>query len=105
MPNGNHGLFYRFSVHAVTLESFATQGSNPYRHGFQSMGQIVEGIMRSVNNLVERLHQSYYFYLLLNSGRFISIGEYIPTLGLILVILLIKSYVLWNKYFKLQGMM
>ena len=34
----------------------------------------LEGIMRSLNNLQERFHQSFFFYLLPATNRYISIG-------------------------------
>lgn len=37
---------------------------------------VVEGIFRSLNNLLERFHQSYFFYLLPASDRYVSIGKY-----------------------------
>ena len=29
-----------------------------------TIGRVVEGVFRSLNNLLERLHQSFFFYLL-----------------------------------------
>lgn len=75
VPNGNHGLFYRFGIQALTLEGFAPNGKNQYKHGFISLGRILEQIFRSLNNLLERFHQSYFFYLLPSSSRFVSIGK------------------------------
>lgn len=47
------------------------------RASFYTIGRILEGIFRSLNNLLERFHQSYFFYLLPASNRFISIGQFI----------------------------
>jgi GPI-anchor transamidase subunit GAA1 len=57
--------------------------------------KIVEGISRSLNNLLERFHQSFFFYVIINSERFISIGDYMPSIGLMAGSLLIKSFLLW----------
>lgn len=57
--------------------------------------KIVEGISRSLNNLLERFHQSFFFYVLVSSDRFISIGDYMPSIGLMAGSLLIKSFLLW----------
>lgn len=35
----------------------------------------MEGIFRSLNNLIEKFHQSYFFYLLPSLNRFVSIGN------------------------------
>lgn len=75
VPNGNHGLFYRFGIQALTLEGFAPNAQNQYKHSFISLGRILEQIFRSLNNLLERFHQSYFFYLLPSSSRFVSIGN------------------------------
>lgn len=57
--------------------------------------KIVEGINRSLNNLLERFHQSFFFYVLISSERFISIGDYMPCIGLMAGSLLVKSFLLW----------
>lgn len=59
--------------------------------------KIVEGISRSLNNLLERFHQSFFFYVIISSDRFISIGDYMPSIGLMAGSLLIKSFLLWLK--------
>lgn len=57
--------------------------------------KIIEGISRSLNNLLERFHQSFFFYLIISSDRFVSIGDYMPSIGLMAASLLIKSFLLW----------
>lgn len=57
--------------------------------------RIVEGISRSLNNLLERFHQSFFFYVIVSSDRFVSIGDYMPSIGLMAGSLLIKSFLLW----------
>ena len=47
--------------------------------------RIVESVCRSLNNLMERFHQSFFFYLLPSTYRYISIGVYMRPLGLILL--------------------
>ncbi|KAJ4428966.1 hypothetical protein ANN_25962 [Periplaneta americana] len=96
VPNGNHGLFHRFGIEAVTLEGFEKKGKgNPalYFH----IGRVLEGLFRSLNNLLERFHQSYFFYLLPATDRYISIGMYMPPLGLLCAGLVIKAFALWLK--------
>ena len=39
--------------------------------------------MHSFSNLIEHFHQSFYYYLLSNTFRYISIGEYMKTFGVI----------------------
>lgn len=47
-------------------------------------------MFRKLNNLLERLHQSYFFYLLPSLARFVSIGVYMPAFGFLILILVLK---------------
>ncbi|PSN54175.1 Glycosylphosphatidylinositol anchor attachment 1 protein [Blattella germanica] len=96
VPNGNHGLFHRFGIEAVTLEGFEKKGKGSPALYFQ-IGRVLEGLFRSLNNLLERFHQSYFFYLLPATDRYISIGMYMPPLGLLCAGVVIKSFALWLK--------
>lgn len=61
--------------------------------------RVVEGTMRSVNNLLERFHQSFFFYLLPSSHYYISIGLYMPAFGLVALPLLIQILTIWFSIF------
>lgn len=97
VPNGNHGLFYRYGIEAVTLEGHRQEQTNHQRksNGATSILRLFEGISRSVNNLLERFHQSFFFYIMVASDRFVSIGDYMPSLGLLVGALLIKAFIIW----------
>lgn len=97
VPNGNHGLFYQYGIEAVTLEGHRREQTNHQRraNGAASILRLIEGITRSVNNLLERFHQSFFFYLLVASDRFVSIGDYMPGLGLMVAAVLIKAFITW----------
>lgn len=97
VPNGNHGLFYRYGIEAVTLEGYRYEHTNHHRkyQGANAILRFVEGVARSLNNLLERFHQSFFFYLLVASDRFVSIGDYMPSLGLMVAALLIKAFITW----------
>lgn len=99
VPNGNHGLFYRYGIQAVTLEGHQREQTNYQRkaQGATAILKLVEGIARSLNNLLERFHQSFFFYLLVASDRYVSIGDYMPSLGLMAAALLIKAFIVWLK--------
>ncbi|CAH1963460.1 unnamed protein product [Acanthoscelides obtectus] len=102
IPNGNHGLFHRFGIQALTLEGFeqTKAAKSSMKVGMLSLGRIIESIFRSLNNLLERFHQSFFFYLLPASDRYISIGLYMPAVSLIAGALFIKAFAKWLK---LQG--
>lgn len=50
----------------------------------------LEGMFRKLNHLLERLHQSFFFYLLPALSRFVSIGLYMPAAGFLLLVLGLK---------------
>ncbi|XP_055594738.1 glycosylphosphatidylinositol anchor attachment 1 protein [Uranotaenia lowii] len=95
VPTGNHGLFHRYGVEALTLEFVKRQSGQKNYARIGSLLQIVEGISRSLNNLLERFHQSYFFYILVTHDRFVSIGDYMPSLALMAGALLVQSFILY----------
>ncbi|CAM1503747.1 Fc.00g013380.m01.CDS01 [Cosmosporella sp. VM-42] len=89
---GAHSSFIPYHVDAVTLQ--------PYGDGWHdemAMGRLVEGSFRSLNNLLEHLHQSFFFYLLMHTDRFVSIGTYLPSAMLLAVNFTIMAIALWVK--------
>ncbi|KAG5679891.1 hypothetical protein PVAND_009428 [Polypedilum vanderplanki] len=98
VPNGNHGLFHKYGIEALTIEAVKRETSvknNNVHHKIMALLKIIEGISRSLNNLLERFHQSFFFYVIVSADRFISIGDYMPSVGLMSASLLIKSFLLW----------
>ncbi|CAL1688980.1 unnamed protein product [Lasius platythorax] len=96
IPTGNHGLFHRFGIEAITLEGFQKSGKETEANFYQ-VGRVVESIVRSLNNLLERFHQSYFFYLLPSTDRYISIGLYMRPLVLIIASVFIKAFSIWQR--------
>ncbi|KAF5018959.1 hypothetical protein F66182_9048 [Fusarium sp. NRRL 66182] len=89
---GAHSSFIPYHIDAVTLQ--------PYGEGWHdamAMGRLVEGSFRSLNNLLEHLHQSFFFYLLMQTDRFVSIGTYLPSAMLIAANFTIMAIFLWVK--------
>lgn len=89
---GPHSSFMPYHVDAITLQ--------PFGHGWQdemAMGRVIESTFRSLNNLLEHLHQSFFFYLLLQPGRFVSIGTYLPSAMLIAANFTIMAVFYWIK--------
>ncbi|CAL7943658.1 unnamed protein product [Xylocopa violacea] len=97
IPTGNHGLFHRFGIEAITLEGFEKPGQQNSDGNFYQVGCVVESIIRSLNNLLERFHQSYFFYLLPSTDTYISIGLYIRSLVLIIAAVFVKVFSMWQK--------
>ncbi|WRT66675.1 uncharacterized protein IL334_003635 [Kwoniella shivajii] len=69
-----HGVLARHRIDSLTL--YATPATGP--HGFHTLGRTLESTLRSMNNLLERLHASYFFYLLPRPWQFIPVGHYLP---------------------------
>lgn len=93
IPTGNHGLFHRFGIEALTIAGTHKHGT--YGSSFISMGRALEGIMRSLNNLQERFHQSFFFYLLPATNRYISIGVYMPPFALMIGAMVLQGIALY----------
>jgi glycosylphosphatidylinositol transamidase len=92
LPSGPHSSFIPYHVDAVTLQ--------PFGEGWQdemAMGRVIEGTFRSLNNLLEHLHQSFFFYLIMHRERFVSIGTYLPSAMLVAANFTIMAIALWVK--------
>ena len=98
LPTGAHGLFQRFAIQAITLEAPEMTSKNDYLLvTFKHMGRLIEGIFRSLNNLLEKFNRSYYFYLLPSTRRYISIGYYMIPFGLLTLPLILNALNLYLK--------
>jgi GPI-anchor transamidase subunit GAA1 len=87
---GPHSGFMRYHVDAITLQTVGDGWQDE-----MSLGRSIEGLFRSLNNLLEHLHQSFFFYLLLQADRFVSIGTYLPSAMCIAASFSIMSIALW----------
>lgn len=54
--------------------------------------RLIEGTLRSMNSVSEHLHQSFYYYLLSSDASYISIGQYVVSLGFLLTVFLLVCY-------------
>jgi glycosylphosphatidylinositol transamidase len=95
---GPHSSFIPYHVDAVTLQTVGEGW-----HDEMSLGRTVEGIMRSLNNLLEHLHQSFFFYLLMQANRFVSIGTYLPSAMLVAGSATVMSIALWVQSGRTEG--
>ena len=70
-------VFSRSHSHRIDSVTFyCTPSTGP--HGFHTLGRTLDSTLRSLNNLLERPHASYFFYLLPRPGKFIPVGNYLP---------------------------
>ncbi|KAI5956356.1 GAA1 [Candida jiufengensis] len=79
-----HEAFSGWQIQAFTIKAKGTKGPD-----ITQFGRIVDSTFRSVNNLLEKFHQSFFFYLMLSPKHFVSIGTYLPS-----AVMLAVSYAL-----------
>ncbi|KAK9477115.1 Gaa1-like protein [Lipomyces japonicus] len=98
IPAAGHAVFSGWRIDAVTLRGKITSDNNDRGGGaYDQMlfGRITEASIRSINNLLEHLHQSFFFYLLLTTRRFVSIGTYLPSAMLVGASFTVKGISQW----------
>lgn len=89
---GAHSSFMPYHIDAITLQ--------PKGEGWEdemALGRTIESLCRSLNNLLEHLHQSFFFYLLMQTNRFVSIGTYLPSAMLVAGNFTIMAIALWMR--------
>lgn len=70
--------FSGWQIQAITIKAVGTGGPD-----ITQFGRIVDSTFRAVNNLLEKFHQSFFFYLMLAPLNFVSIGTYLPSAALL----------------------
>nr|CCA14462.1 transmembrane protein putative [Albugo laibachii Nc14] len=81
-PTGSHAAFISYNIDSITtvlnLPSRKRSGTEAQHENFlEATLQGLELMIRSLSNLEEKLHQSFYLYLLPTAQTFVSVGEYI----------------------------
>ncbi|PYH46859.1 rhomboid protein 2 [Aspergillus saccharolyticus JOP 1030-1] len=89
---GPHSSFMPYHIDAITLQAKGDGWQDE-----MALGRTIEGLCRSLNNLLEHLHQSFFFYLLMQANRFVSIGTYLPSAMLIAGNFTIMAIALWLR--------
>ena len=103
MPSSLHGYFLNHRIEALTISGAKTKAAsskrqNPKKNLLKAT-RIIESTLRSINNLQERFHQSFFFYLLPSSHHYISIAMYMPVFGLLVLPILIQIVTVWFSMF------
>ncbi|KAJ3693578.1 hypothetical protein LUZ60_009058 [Juncus effusus] len=99
VPTGPHGAFRDYQIDAVTLElspKFSLTNENARSAFLLRSGRLIEGTVRSVNNLLEKFHQSFFLYFLTGPNKFISVGVYMIPFALLISPLPILAASLFN---------
>ena len=104
---GGHGVLIRYRVESLTLYGFnpsSSTSSPPHGHhpssyhstySHEAILSITEDAVRSLNNILEKLHQSFFFWLLVDPRRYISIGMYLPPAVLLGVGMVLMAIWIW----------
>lgn len=83
--------FSGWNVQSITLTGIEGEGPD-----ITVLGRVIESTFRSVNNLLEKFHQSFFFYLMMDPNHFVSIANYLPAgclLALGFVISSVNSFI------------
>uniref|UniRef100_A0A0X3PPB7 Glycosylphosphatidylinositol anchor attachment 1 protein n=2 Tax=Schistocephalus solidus TaxID=70667 RepID=A0A0X3PPB7_SCHSO len=99
-PSGLHGVLINFQIPTVTLRGIpSVRDSRPSLRALEMVGSLLEAFLRCLNNLQERFHQSFYYYLLPGLGRYISIGVFTPPFFVAMAGLVLLVLVLYGEMF------
>ncbi|KAL7054669.1 hypothetical protein AAHC03_025859 [Spirometra sp. Aus1] len=78
-PSGLHGILINFQIPTITLRGIPSVHDRKLSlRALEMIGSLLEAFLRCLNNLQERFHQSFYYYLLPGLDRYISIGVFTP---------------------------
>lgn len=94
-PSSDSGLYLRYTIDAVTIHGIVGSENLHQMFGFHRIGRLVESTFRSLNNLLEHFHQSFFFYLLPQPNRYVSISQYMPPTILFACALIFQSLSLY----------
>ncbi|KAH3745748.1 glycosylphosphatidylinositol anchor attachment 1 protein [Pelomyxa schiedti] len=93
VPTGDHSYFIKYHIEAVTLSIHPDSKARIQPVYFI---RLVLGALRSLNNVLEPLHQSFYYYLLLSPNLYTSIGNYMIIICVLLAPLIFE--ILWHVF-------
>ncbi|KAI6238289.1 hypothetical protein M3Y99_00707500 [Aphelenchoides fujianensis] len=87
---GIHSVLNHYRIHSVTLK--AARNRQYRAQSTDAAAHVLEAGLRSLNNILEKLHQSYFFYLLVNPNHFLSIAYFFPALAIQTLPFLLQQY-------------
>ncbi|KAL4133898.1 hypothetical protein PRIC2_004214 [Phytophthora ramorum] len=81
-PAGPHANFISYNIDSITLSltKSSTSGDRPL--STREVLRSIEMVVRALSNLEEKLHQSFFLYVLPSTTTFVSVGEYFYTVAL-----------------------
>lgn len=85
--NGLHSVFGTYGISALTIAGKYQTSSRSRNIDISDMAMFIEACFRSLNNVPEKLHQSYFFYYLLSPDKFLSVAYYMVLVGFVIAIM------------------
>ena len=88
------------TIHCTNLNTTGTlydgDGGQVHKiHDLQHVIILLDAMNRAFNNLLEKFHQSFYFYILASHLHYVSIADMAIPIGILLVSLLLTAFALW----------
>lgn len=81
-PSGPHANFISYNIDSITLSLTKSPTSGDRQLPTREVLRSIEMVVRALSNLEEKLHQSFYLYVLPSTTTFVSVGEYFYTVAL-----------------------
>jgi len=83
-------------VLALKTRTSGTEGNPGWSsHDIVRYGRTVEQMIHSCSNLLERFHQSFFLWVLIDEGHFLPPEKYLAPAGVLLLPLLVRAVVMW----------
>lgn len=117
IPTGLHGFFRsNYNIHSITMKDAVQQGrpssGNAARNSrsdltqrmrnMVSVARVVEGTVRSMNNLIESLHHSFFIYFLASPVKYHGFEDFLPNLWLFVAPLVLQGFILYYTSSKMH---
>ncbi|TDH66212.1 hypothetical protein CCR75_005437 [Bremia lactucae] len=83
-PTGPHANFISYNIDSITLSLTTRETPEDRPLAVRNVMRSLEMVIRALSNLEEKLHQSFFLYVLPNTTTFVSVGEYIYAVLLVL---------------------
>ncbi|CAH0516539.1 unnamed protein product [Peronospora belbahrii] len=81
-PSGPHANFISYNIDSITLSLVKRPSSGDRQLPTREVLRSIEMVIRALSNLEEKLHQSFYLYVLPSTTTFVSVGEYFYAVAL-----------------------
>ncbi|EKX41869.1 hypothetical protein GUITHDRAFT_112011 [Guillardia theta CCMP2712] len=91
---GSHGVFKGLKVEALSLISEGRRRGGDAvlsTSDLLRLGQVLERTVRSINNTLERFHQSFFLWLLSDTQQFLPPEQYMAPCGVLLLPLILQA--------------